>query len=184
MSSIKKHQIKILTFMVGAFFCGQMGFSITDSERDKLCESGKANFCNNLGVSYYKKNQIDLSMKYYEKACALGLGTACSNRGCFEDESASCKKSNKPELKKAIYYYMKGCKLDSGASCYNLGSLAVSVKNEDLALVSFDRGCELKDKDACRMIKVASAKKEDIIEARKRVENKYGFTFQNDNKGI
>ena len=86
---------------------------------------------------------------YYEKACNLNDGGACSNLGLLYAKGEVVIQ----DYSKANSYFEKACNLNHGGGCYNLGFLYAKGKgvrqNKTTAKWYFGKACDYGDQDGC-----------------------------------
>ncbi len=113
--------------------------------------SGKADGCFQVGQAKDLKKDYKNAIKFYNMACDLGLGKACSIVGVLYEDGSFGLKSN---IKKANELYKKGCDFGlSGEGCYLLAlriERGTGIKqNLKDANILYERACLLGEGNAC-----------------------------------
>lgn len=108
---------KWLLLLIG---CAVVSFANSVSEKlAKDCNLNDSVACYNLGVLYYKGQEVEKNHKkaleFYTKACDLKYPSACNNLGILYEA--------KKDYKKALELYVKACDLENPNACGNLGTL-------------------------------------------------------------
>jgi TPR repeat protein len=113
-----------------------------ETNLEQECQNNNADTCNTLGVKYGKEGKYVEAMKYYDKACKLKIGIACSNMGFMYMNAQGVKRN----FMKAKTYTQKGCELKSAFSCINLGVIyqyGYGVEKDlKQALKAYDKSCQ------------------------------------------
>lgn len=105
----------ILIFAIFAIYGSvAFGLDIGIEKNKKLCDSGSAVNCFNTGflLGYSESKAENQSIKYYKKACDLGIAEGCDYLG---------HRYNLLDGVKTTYYYSKACDLGYAISCKKLG---------------------------------------------------------------
>jgi len=108
----------------------------------KACKTKDMHSCKLLGNYFFDKGNFEDSLTFYEKACYLGDGLACSLAG------------NIIEKKYHVYHgglplYKKACDLNISEACYTVGTYFYLDKSYDRAFSYLKRSCEIGNKYGC-----------------------------------
>lgn len=128
----------------------------------KLCLSGNAYACKEVGGSFLKKgcdlkygkacslwgvhlikNEKNTSkgIKYIQRGCELNDGDACSDYGAYVHRNG--------DIDSARLLYFKACLLKSGNGCFNLAVLNEVAGYDKRALENYGKACDLDSSKGC-----------------------------------
>ena len=146
--------VSICQLVAKTYFKGENGIEQNNAEgtlySEKACDFGHAQSCFDVGQSYENgtttKKDITKSLSYYEKACKLDDGTSCA---ALATMYVTGQNNVKQDLKKSAEYAHKGCELNNSTACYAEGLVYATQKENQTALKSFKKACDLDLAEAC-----------------------------------
>ncbi len=147
----------------GDYLAARLGYQ-------KLCASGRAASCNNLGFLYQHGSGVakDLSRAraLYEQSCEMGAGIGCANLGFLYGTGSGVAKD--PSRARALYD--QGCEMGDGLGCANLGFLyqhgSGVAKDLSLARALYEQSCEMGDGTGCMGLGILYREAKDLSRAR------------------
>lgn len=111
------------------------------------CAKGDKERCAAAGTgSWWIDGDLDGAVRYWEKACALGEGTACGFLGAFIWAGA---KSGTPDLERALPLLTKACDLHDAYGCAVLGRAHAHAGDFEQARARWKRACALGGQRGC-----------------------------------
>lgn len=145
------------------------------------CEANNGKACHALGYNYDfgegVTKDVNLAIKYYEKACNLKF--SCNNLANIYYEGKGVARNEA----KAAEYYAKGCDLGDGSNCGSAGAHYLANTQRFLTAKKYlEKGCNLKDGTSCHNLGVLYATgqgvKADMVMAKRyyrKACNELGF---------
>ncbi|OQX49997.1 MAG: hypothetical protein B5M46_02375 [Epsilonproteobacteria bacterium 4484_20] len=115
----------------------------------KSCSEGDSEACNRIGTFFEHgietKQNLTKAKLYYNKACTLGHGAACSRLAQILKQEEDYQNASK--------YYFAGCRFNHADACCDLASLfraGKGVKTDyKQAKQYYKKACSLGDKSSC-----------------------------------
>ena len=123
---------------------------------DRACRGGEPLACFELGSRYETGNGVARDVKraalaYYERACALRVGVACTRAGRLFERAPEAL-----DLPKAAAMYEAGCRFGQAESCFNAGVMYAEgrgrAKDPAKALAYYEQACALGLKQICGLV--------------------------------
>lgn len=150
---MKKLLLLIIPFWLLAFGgMTQKDESILQTKKfkqyDENCTKGDSWSCSEIGMTYYKLEKTDESLKYFTKACDIKFGIGCELKAFLL--------TKEEKYDEALSIFTKACDQNSSYSCLNLAILydqgSGVEANKSKADLLYVHACELGDKEACYML--------------------------------
>lgn len=150
---MKKLLLLIVPFWLLAF--GGMGGvdkSVLESEKfieyDQNCTTGDSWSCSEVGMTYYKLDDMNKSLEYFTKACDIEWGVGC--------ELKAYVLLTQKRYGEALPIFTKACDNNSSYSCLNLAVMydyGQGVEaNKTKADALYLHACKIGDIEACYML--------------------------------
>jgi TPR repeat protein len=122
------------------------------------CRRGTALACNNLGAmlnAHYPGISTDSvrAATLFRQSCENGEGFSCRNVGA----AILARRASRSDSSRALDFYRQGCDYADKESCTSHGLLALALKRDKDALISYQYACALESGNGCNNLGILYA---------------------------